>query len=112
MNLASTDVDNTTQFGNLGYLYGLMAELRGANAQLQTIDLFKEYKCGNPETTEFKSAAMFSGGEYCWELTFYIDIMTHDTNQQDGYGAKVFRLTAKPDGTRTGEILPYPYSRP
>lgn len=112
MNLVSTDVNNATQFGNLGYVYNLMAELRGENSQSQTIDLFKEYKCGNTETTQFKSAVMYSGGDYCWELTFYIDIMTHDASLQDGYGAKVFRLTAKPDGTRTGEILPYPYRRP
>jgi hypothetical protein len=112
MNLVSSAIGEGTQFSNLGYLYGLMGELRGVNAQKQTIYLLQEYKCGKPESSKFYQATMFTSGEFGWELTFYLDIMTHDTSRPEGDQVQIFRLTAKPDGTRTGEILPYPYSRP
>lgn len=111
MNLTSTDDDNE-QFSNLGYLYGLMTELRSHNANSQTVYLLQEYKCGNPATTKFQAASLFTEGEFGWELTFHLDIMTFDTSLPDGDQARVFRLTATPDGKRTGQILPYPYTRP
>lgn len=111
MNLASTDNDNE-QFSNLGYLYNLMVELRSTNANSQTVQLLREYKCGNPNTTEFKAASLFTEGEFGFELTFHLDIMTFDSSIPAGEQAKVFRLTATPDGKRFGQILPYPYTRP